>query len=449
MARRPFLLYTLCMEPVKESKLLSKGINFSAPINVLYYVLFILFFNYHFMRTTMFSKERLYIYNDIFELWYNRLTTVLLVLTVFTIIFLIPKISYKAMAVLMLVIVALYDRNREVITYRQYLVFVMLIISSYGKSYKKIGITALISGWAWILVSAVASQTGYISDIVYRSGRSHSFGSIYSTDLFCHVLTLTMVYYIIRKGKLTIWEYMGTLLILVVNVFFIGAKIGLACMFLLMVGTLFYQHVLPKQKIPQRFTRDVFAVSTLSFFIFAALMYILTLTYTSSPKLPVNSIHALRTIKLRFIYGQQALRDYTIEPWGTAIREVGNGGVQEGTVSQEDYFFIDISYIKLMLREGYFIFTMVMLVFFVAEIRLFRQKNYYAMFILFVFAFDCAVEHHIFEIGYSLLIYLSFCDLEAKPLKIDVKSWLPLHLMRTRRSSREIPAAQISEKSCP
>lgn len=438
------------MELEKETRPLSERINYNAPINVLYYVLFGLFFNFHFMRSTMFSKERLYVYNEIFELWYNRLTTVMLVFAVFTIIFIIPKIRYKLLSVALIVVMMLYTKNREIITYKYSLVFGLLIVCSYGKSYKKIGLIAFISGWIWIIVSAIASQTGYISDIVYRGGRSHSFGSIYSTDLMCHVLTLTMAYYIVRRGKLTIWEYMISFMILGIDILFLEAKIGFACMFLLIVGTFIYQHILPKQKIPTKFTRDLFAVSTFSFVIFAILMYILTITYTSNPKLPVNSIGVLKTIKLRFIYGQRALAENPITLWGVPIREVGNGGVQEGSIAKEDYFFIDISYLRILLKEGVVVFITIMSLFFVAEVRLFKKKDYYTMFVLFVFALDCAVEHHIMEAAYSVLIYLAYCDLDAeKPTDIGVKSWLPLQLRRTRQTSRDPEAVALAEKNCP
>ena len=389
-----------------------KGLTVFSPVNAVYYILFFLFYNFHFMRTTMFYNEYWCDYYDQFVYYYDIAYKVLMGLAVVSVLFVIDRFRYKLLAVALVAVSLLYNHYREVTAFPAILVFFLLLICSWGKSYKKIGIITLVCGTGWLIACYIGSKVGYISDIVYRNGGSHSFGTIYSTDLMCHILTLVMVYLILRKGKLKIWEYGFGFLILLFNMQYLQAKVGFGCLVLLMAGTFYYQFIAPRKDLRGLLTEKTFKAASLSFIIFAVLMIVLTLLYTPDPRLPVNSIRFLKTVKLRFIYGKQAFENYPITLWGTYIRERGNGGVQGGTISDSEYFFLDISYVRILMKDGVVVFTAIMTVFLVAQVRLFKQKQYYIMFILFIFALDCAIEHHMMEIAYSFFAYFAFCTPE-------------------------------------
>ncbi|MBR6880630.1 MAG: hypothetical protein IKN14_06095 [Clostridiales bacterium] len=388
----------------------SRGYDPLLPVSFLYYILFFLFFNYHFMGTTMFYREHLYVYSEIFKLWYNRLTDVVVYLAVFTVIFLIKDWRMKLYAAALIIVTLLHDYNREVIDYKATTVFLMLIICSARKSYKVIGIISLISGWIWIIASYIGVRTGNLTDIIYDHGTRHAFGSIYATDLMCHVLTLTMVYLILRKGVLKIPEYLMIALLMVINILFVKAKIGLLCTMILVAVTVYCQYVRPKKLGSEMLKRNIKRFFVVSSVIFAAIMFYFTYTYTWDPSAFYNKYEFLKTIKLRFRYGNRAMTENPITMWGVYIRENGNGGVADGTV--KDYFFIDISYVKILLKEGMSIFLVGMSLFIATSVKLMKKKQFYVMFIVTVFALDCAVEHHMLQTCYSLFFFPLFCDLE-------------------------------------
>ena len=409
------------------------------PVNLLYYLIFFAFFNFHFMKTTMFYREHFFEYEEIFNINYDRLTDVLFYLSIFTIIFVIKELRMKLFSAAILILMVIFNTNREVTTYKTIMVFFLLVICSYGKSYKGIGWSAVISGWFWIIISYIGTRTGYITDIIYRPGARHSFGSIYTTDLACHFLTLTMAVLILRKGRLKIWEYAFIFLQLAVNLVFMKAKVTLVCMMLLTVVTLYYQYIHPKARMNPAVKKNFLRVCVVSFFLFAALMLYFTWDYSSSPEHLYNRTHALKTMQQRFMYGREAMDRYPINMWGTYFNEQGWGGSQDGTIDFANYFFLDISYVKILFKYGISIWLTSLIVFLVAQVRLYRARQYYLMFILMVFALDCAVEHHMIEIAYSLCAYLAFCNISKKEDQIPNSSTVLL-----APSSRENTALQPS-----
>ena len=138
-------------------------------------------------------------------------------MSVFTIIFLFKDVKTKIFPIAILAIALLYNHFRDITSMRTLSTFLLILICSKGKSHKVMGIISLICGWSWIIVSAIACRMGKVPDIVF--GNRHSLGSIYMTDLACHFLTLMMVVCILRKGKLKIWEYIFSLILMAVNIF--------------------------------------------------------------------------------------------------------------------------------------------------------------------------------------------------------------------------------------
>lgn len=378
------------------------------PINILYYIIFAGIFNYHFMTTTMLYSEYFSDYYPHFVKFYDNSYWILLGMSIFSILFLFKGVKPKILPMVILAVALLYDHFRGLTSMRTVSVFLLLLICSKGKSYKVIGYISLLSGWGWIISSAIACKMGRIPDIVF--GNRHSLGSIYMTDLACHFLTLTMVTCIIRKGKLKLWEYAFAVALLAVNIMFMKAKVGFLCQFILLAGTFYYQYIVPKSQISYGVKNIYKKICTYSILLIIPLMIYLTYTYTSDPKVFYNRFGVLDTISARLMLGKRAFDQYPILMWGMYIPERGNGGNTLGGIVS-DYFFLDISYVRLLFKEGIVMLIAVTVIFLKLQKTLADREDNYLLFVVWVFIIDCAIEHHIIETAYSLLPYLIFCNL--------------------------------------
>lgn len=373
------------------------------PLKAIFVVLFTLFFNIHFFQTTMLYRELYQDYQTVIISCFDKAATVLVALAILYIVFVYKTLTEKTIAIIITLVSLIFTHVRELPTGNSYLVFFLLLVCSKNASYKLISRIALSCGSFWILYSAIACKLGYISDIVFN-GR-HSFGSIYVTDLFCHFLTLFMVLCILRNGKLRVYDYLIAIAILLINVLYMNAKVGFLCFVILLSGTFFYQFVRPKCRIQQQSIKCFTFFTITSFILLSILMLLVSYYYSDSADVWYNKYSFFHTLEMRFRFGSQAFEEYEILPWGQYIFENGNGGRVSG-IPAENYFFLDISYIKILFINGWVTLLLLLTLFTSLQIKLYRNKSFYALFVLAVFALDCSVEHHIMEISYSLLIYL-------------------------------------------
>ena len=110
--------------------------------------------------------------------------------------------------------------------------------------------------------------------------------------------------------------------------------------------------------------------------------------------------------------GKKAFDQYPISLWGMYIPDKGNGGNTLGGVVT-DYFFLDISYVRLLFKEGIVMLLLVTVIFLKLQKTLADREDNYLLFVVWVFIIDCAIEHHIVETAYDILPYLLFCNLNT------------------------------------
>ena len=167
--------------------------------DVVFYLLFFWFFNYYFMRSTMFCSELLGDYLVTLYTFSKKLTDALVLFSVLMILLRYKEHRDRIIACVLFMVAMLYSGIRGDYANEQVKVVLLLLICSKNKSFKLIGGIALVCGGIWLGGGLYASQMGYISDLVYKGAR-HSFGSVYPTDLACHILMLSFVFCVCKEG---------------------------------------------------------------------------------------------------------------------------------------------------------------------------------------------------------------------------------------------------------
>ncbi len=378
----------------------------------IYVFLFFWFFNFEFFRTTMLWRERYQGYRESLILTFDRLTTLLVCLSVFYFLFIYKNIRERIFVATIFTLSIIYSHIRDINTVNTALVFFLLLICSKDNSYKVIARISIACGSFWIIYSAIACKLGYISDVI-SEGR-HSFGSVYVTDLFCHFLTLFMALCILRGGILRFYDYLLAFIILTINILYMHAKVGFVCFLILLSGTFFYQYIRPKIQLTRHSIRLLSIIAVSSFVLLAVLAILISYYYSTSPSVWYNKFHLLSTLRSRYKQSYQAFENYSIVPWGQYIEEHGNGGITDGR-SVDNYFFLDISFIRILFLNGWVILLLLLTICTTLQIKLFRNKQYYALFVVAVFAIDCSVEHHLLDISNNVFPYLLFATSSKIP----------------------------------
>ncbi|MCR5293803.1 MAG: hypothetical protein K6E30_01350 [Lachnospiraceae bacterium] len=306
-----------------------------------------------------------------------------------------------------------------------------LLSASYGRSAKKILVTAFLVSVLLTILIFFLSQTGYIAYTVSEQGK-HSFGFNYHTDAAARILYTLSILFVLKNGLLNHFDYLLLLLFIIFNWLFMGAKTVLLISLLLLAGTACYQSFLVpgmrKKRKSERITFPSILIIALKSFLSAALIlavpafsavsYVLTSEYTEDPAMFYNRYSFLSTIKSRLMIGRKALSEYRISLFGQSVPQEGFGGLSKPEGS--GYFYIDNSYIRILVMYGIVIFLFVMLLFVILSARALLSRNFYLLFILTLIAFESMIDQFLLNPFYNTFLILVLADLDLPLLRFKI-----------------------------
>lgn len=290
--------------------------------------------------------------------------------------------------------------------YRPGIVF--LAVSAKGKSFRKAAWAFVITQSVLMVIITALSLGGIIPDLVFAEiGRPerHSLGLHYPLNYAAHWFSISLVYCFIKNGILKIWDYSGLVLLLLVSIFVNKAQTSSILFTVLILVTLVRQFMIvhfknSRLKRPDYINRvrsmALFCFKY-SFVFFAAFMIVVSLMFTPAIRSFFDSVPVLNTFVSRFAFNRVGLLnyfpsilgvDYPISTW-------------TGTVANEDYFFIDCSYVYELLHTGVIVFPIMMAVLWYIPHRLYKLKKGYALFILSLFACICTMEYHLADFSFN------------------------------------------------
>ncbi len=113
--------------------------------------------------------------------------------------------------------------------------------------------------------------------------------------------------------------------------------------------------------------------------------------------------------------------DYGISLFGQDVPMVGFGG---STTLEEEYFFIDSSYLNILLRYGILFLIMVFIIY--GTICYKHKEDTVLMLAVTLLAISCFIDHHMMEEAYNPLTYALFAktgEILGKSDKCSLKSY--------------------------
>ena len=287
-----------------------------------------------------------------------------------------------------------------------------LVVAAAGQKWNRIGWTYVITCSLCMVVLTVLSLVGVIPDLVFslELGGRHSLGMHYPLNWAAHWFSVALVYCMLKKGILHIIDYLVLVVLLLVSLFACRAKTSSILYFLLIVCTGVRQLMLwKKPEIIQKIKGwadkiKLNKVLIFSFWIMAAVMIFLTICYVPPISSFLEKVPGIGTLNSRLRMGRIGLVQYFPSKFGVNYPT----STWIGTTYSDHYFFIDCSYIMILLRAGVIVFTIMMLDLLWVPYRLLHAKERYSLSILFLFAVICAMEHHILDLSVDPFLLLSF-----------------------------------------
>lgn len=369
----------------------------------IYLILFSVFYSYCYYRTTMIEKA----------LMIEMILTTLIglycaLIWAKVIIFDIRKkkdflhILLPELAGFVLTMIVSSNYNME------YLILVyLLVIGARNIDFRRIAVASIIISAAFIIPVTILSLLGVLPDLVWIDGaiRRHSFGFIYCTDYAAHFFFVFCAYFWLRNGKLRWYDIIVFSLAAAYVFWFCRAKTDFICILALLLAG-----ILLKSKTASDHLLRFKWIYILSFAILAAAAIVFTILYFPGNKLIAIMGDKWGTALSRFYISRRMLWEVGLSPFGKTFFEIGNGGVTE-YVGVENYTFIDISYIKILLKYGVIAFAAFMTVLTRFMYKRSEAKDIATLIMMFIIAVNCFMAHHLIDFSYNIFILMFFADL--------------------------------------
>lgn len=302
--------------------------------------------------------------------------------------------------------------------YMEVIDVVLLIAGAYGIRFEKILKTYMAILIPCIIVTVAASRLGLVENLVYhREGIPRaSFGFVYPTDFVALIFYLILSWCVLKNAALRWWDYVLFVLLAIFSYVFCNARMSVLCIMaavvLFLILNWWNNHVasgVKKEKIEQTVGRILIFGMTLC----AVIMILMTWLYDSDN---ITWRRINYWISNRLSLGKQGFTEFGVTLFGQDIPMVGMGKTIEFS---EDYFFLDSSYIKILLQYGVILLVIIVAMFTINAYRAHKEKQYYLLIALNLMAVQCVVEHHVLEIAYNPFLLMTLADITSRK-KLDV-----------------------------
>lgn len=289
-----------------------------------------------------------------------------------------------------------------------------LIVGAKDVDFDKILKVYLTLGIIITLAAFVASQMGWIENLVYVVIRDdvwtvrNSYGSVYPTDFAAHLFYLAIAGVCLCENRIT-W---GKIINFVVLALFVldkcDARTSFICM-LTMAVLLIFVHLF-KDKIKKNWFYYILNTANIGF----AIIYIsLTHLYTEANE-RLYQINDLLSDRLKIT--KEAIELYDYKLFGQTIQELGYGRTLEKAI---DYFYIDDSYIRIALLYGVVLFVVVLVMFWFDGVKAIKSGRIIVLVSIAAIALHSFMEHHLIEVAFNPMLCLLFSNLNEKKQEKD------------------------------
>lgn len=355
-------------------------------------------------------------------------------------------------ATLGIMVIAALVRNSEADMESALIAIAMLCLLE-GADYREILRTAFRCGTTIVFSMFILCMLGLV-----ENNRGTSFGFIYRTDYACHLLFLLLIYCFYYSGKMSWTAMVGMLMLTGYAIVFVKGKTAALCMILVIVVTAaknlpdkFYVSLskFRTNRVLSSVNHAILRIFEFVFPICTVIVIVLSMVLSCDRSLAFSVISKTGTVGSRLHMSMVGIEQIPITVFGNNVVQQGYGG---STGYVPFYFFLDSSYVRLILLDGIVVFLLFIGVMLLLSIRMHRARMYYELFILAVVAADCTLEHHLIDISYNVFSVLAFSNMVCNEGKSIQSIMIPSkdagadakHVVKTTRSVRKIANCAVS-----
>ena len=365
-------------------------------MNVFYYIVFAVFLYVGFISTTM----RVVVWPD--NMQYNMQHALWWIVGIkFFFNLLNGDIDFFKIFFITCVLIAGIVCYKTTSGYEIVLDVAVLVVGAINVDFKKILKLYFVICILITIQIMIQSKTGVVDDLIYyRNGHIRdSFGFIYPTDFAAHIFYIICDWLLIRREKCENPEIIIMLILALFLQTLCEARCSVLCIVLL---ASFVYFIKLKKTISYKKIHYNDNNKKNYIFVLVPLFFSCVIIFLGKSKTQNSIVQILNKILSgRINLTREAFENYTVKLWGQYVYMNGNGG---SIIEKNNYFYIDSSYVNILLRFGLFVFLMVMIGISIIIIK--NSNNFFIIGIILIICLHSLIEHHLFEYYYNFFIIL-------------------------------------------
>lgn len=355
----------------------------------IYYLGTLLYMAYTFLQTTLFSAL---IPNAAFSL------AKYLCLAIFVVRILTNKYDDRQLMIVfggLLLAVLIYQNSGDT----SIVVLMLFLLSSLNC---RSGGVVKLYFWTALALMAVtigSALVGVLDNYQYQVNGSvrYAFGFLYSTDFAAHIFYLCLAYVYIRGRRLRKLEFAIPVVLAALVYVLTKAKLDTALLILVLLAAMDYRRLSNSQM--KKFDRGLYLFPVIMATLSIGASWLFTPTNDVFVKVDDFFTH-------RLAMGHLALYEYPMRWFGQYVFQQGSGGLSfptglTTTGANLAYFFIDSSYVKVLLSFG-LVFLGLYLFGLSRAIRINVDRQAYLLpLVLVIICISSIIDHHLLDIAYN------------------------------------------------
>lgn len=280
-----------------------------------------------------------------------------------------------------------------------------LIVGAKDVSIDKILKVYLLIDSIIMLIAFVCSQLGMIENLQYWKNEQMRFalGSVYPTDFAAHIFYIVLVAICLYNRKVYIVETLIIGMIAIVVYKWTIAYTSLICI-IGYAAFLFIYIVYIRKRMIHNDSVFIKAVSTVPV-ILAGLFISMTVMYDANNQ---KWFWINEKLSDRLENSKKGFEINGFNLFGKYIEEIGWG---KRVIERPDYFFLDDSYIRILLEYGIIVFIVVLIILIVISRRAAKAGRITMVFAVAFIALHSFMEHHLMDVAYNPFILCVFANL--------------------------------------
>jgi len=283
-----------------------------------------------------------------------------------------------------------------------------LIVGAKGIDFDKILKLYLGISVSCMIVTFTASQYGWIENLQYFNPRGdeiyvrYCYGSAYPTDYAAHWFFIVLAAAVLWANYLKVKGIVWLSLLTAFCVYFTSnAQTTMLCL----IG---FAALCVAERVLHKYMTQI--EKLLRFVPVVCAGVFITLAYTFDPgKSWMSKLDTLLSFRLKL--SKEGVDTFPIKLFGQNMIEVGLGS---STAGRDYYFFLDDSYIRILLKYGLVLFVVTLVLFMLLSKRASEEKRYILVMALVAIAVHSFMENRLIDIAFNPMMFAMFATLAPR-----------------------------------